>query len=49
MQSFRNATASGFGAGFLPPKHATSLSRRWRKLQASLVRALTLPTWWEHL
>ncbi len=50
MQSFRNATAASFGVpGFSTPKNAMSLSQKWRKLEASIVRALTLPTWWEYL
>jgi hypothetical protein len=42
-------TDHGFAAAF-PSRHSrTSLSQKWRKLQAAIVAALTMPTWWEYL
>jgi hypothetical protein len=52
VQVFKDtATAgNGFGAaGFPPRRSGLGLSQRLRKLQRAILRAFTLPTWWEFL
>ena len=51
MHQFKNTVTvdPGFGAAWPRHRSGPALARRWRRVQAAIVRALTLPTWWEFL